>query len=437
MKRVLVIAYYFPPMGMGGVQRTMKFARYLPEFEWDPIILTVKDVLYHARDESLLEEIRERKVIRTESLDPQRICWKLMRGEKKSAVTRSRQKRPSILEKINRNLLTWFLIPDPKVLWLPHVIFRAKRLIRSMDVDLVFTTSPPQSVHLAGLRLRKRTGLPWVADFRDNWLTKRYEDVPTSIHRRLNDRLVRRVVREADRIITVSQPTTGDLIQRSGRNDEHFSTLLNGFDRTDFEGIESRPRERFTITYSGALDPVRNPEVFLKGVARAVGTREEIRGKIRIRFVGSVYGIDLERMIHRNRLGDIVEVAGYVSHRKSIETLMSSDLLVLLVSEASGSDLIPGKIFEYLASGKPILAIVPRGEAATLILKHARGVVVPPEDEETIARHILRSFALWERGDLKVTVPRWDGMNEYERRFQTGVLAKIFDRVVCERSGKG
>ena len=129
MKRVLVIAYYFPPMGMGGVQRTMKFVRYLPDFGWDPIILTVKDVLYHARDESLLHEIQERSIIRTESLDPQRILWKLMRSEKKRTGTRSPQKPSILLERINRNLLTWFLIPDPKILWTPHAICRAKRLI--------------------------------------------------------------------------------------------------------------------------------------------------------------------------------------------------------------------------------------------------------------------------------------------------------------------
>ena len=427
MKRVLIISYYFPPMGAGCVQRTLKFVRYLPDFGWEPIVLTVKDALYHARDESLLEEVKERTIIRTESLDPQRL---VRRWKRKTGVKPSRERRFAFLEILNRSFLPWFLVPDSKILWVPYALREARRWVDSQGIDVVFTTSPPQSVHLAGLGLKRRTGLPWVADFRDNWRTKQYERTPTSIHKRMNDGMVGWVVRAADHIVTVSAPITEDLIRRSGRSEMHFSTLPNGYDRADFAGIQPRSEDRFTMTYCGALDPVRNPDVFLRGVELAIQDHPELKKKLRIRLVGSVYGIDLDGMIRQCDLDDVVQVVGYVSHRRCIEMMMDSDLLLLLVSEKTGQDLVTGKIFEYLAAGKPILALVPGGEAEKLILKYARGSVVPPDDAAGVAVQVSRAYTLWERGDLKLTIPRWEGIERYERRLQTETLAGIFDAVV-------
>jgi glycosyltransferase involved in cell wall biosynthesis len=427
MKRVLIISYYFPPMGAGGVQRTLKFVRYLPVFGWEPIVLTVKDVLYHARDGSLLEEVEERTIIRTESLDPQRL---VRRWKRKTGTEPSIERRFPFLEILNRSFLPWVLVPDSKILWVPYAIREARRWIDSQEIDVVFTTSPPQSVHLAGLGLKRRTGLPWIADFRDNWRTKQYERTPTPIHKRINDGMVQRVVRAADRIITVATPITEDLIRRSGRSEAHFSTLPNGYDPADFAGIQPRSQDRFTMTYCGALDLVRNPDVFLRGVEVALRDRPELRKKLRIQLVGSVYGIDLDGMIRHYDLNDIVQVVGYVSHQHCIEIMMDSDLLLLIVSEKTGSDLVTGKIFEYLAAGKPILALVPGGEAEKLILKYARGSVVPPDDAAGVAVQVSRAFTLWERGELKLSIPRWKGIEPYERRVQTETLAGILDAVV-------
>jgi len=141
-------------------------------------------------------------------------------------------------------------------------------------------------------------------------------------------------------------------------------------------------------------------------------------------------GIRLEERVRCCGLKDVVEVVGYVSHTESIRYLMSSDMLLLLLSEGMGEGMVTGKIFEYLASGKPILALVPRGEAERLVIRYARGVVVPPDDREGIAVQILRSFVLWKRGDLKITVPRWKGIECFERRVQTGELAALFDSAV-------
>ena len=431
MKRVLIIAYYFPPMGAGGVQRTVKFARYLPEFGWKPVVLTVKDVLYHAHDASLLNEIKGCQIVRTGSLDPQRLLWKLSRFRGQKTNEGMRQHPSRFVEFLNQNVFSWLLTPDTKRLWLPHLMPKAKEIIREKKIDILFTTSPPQSVHLAGLNLKRKIGLPWVADFRDNWKTKQYERPPTSLHQRINERMIRRVLEEADKIVSVSDPITQDLQRRSGRGGNDFSTILNGYDKSDFEGIPSRSNESFTITYCGALDPTRNPEVFLKGVAQAIRRNPEIREELSIRFLGTAWGIDVAVMIRTMGLDDCVEIIGYVSHRQCLEYLMSSDLLLLLISEESGSEIITGKLFEYLASGKPIMAIAPGGEAGKLIVNHARGVVVPPDAVQAVADQIIRSFALWKRGDLKISVKRWEGLDAYQRKSQAKQLADIFDVVSC------
>jgi glycosyltransferase involved in cell wall biosynthesis len=420
-------------MGGGGAQRTTKFVRYLPDFGWEPVVLTVKDVLYHSRDASLLHELKGREIIRTGSWDPQRVGWKVQRIHRKKEEKLYEGSGISLLQKMNRRLLPWVLTPDPKVLWLPLVKREALQIINKKEIDCIFTTSPPQSDHLAGLWLRKKTGLPWVADFRDNWLSKQSESVPTPIHRKMNDGMSQRVVEQADRIVTVSDMITEDLHEKSGRQKRYFSTITNGYDKTDFNGIESRFRDkRFTITYCGALDVVRNPEVFLLGVARALENRPELRENLLVRFVGSVHGIDLKRMIQKHRLEAIAEHVKYVPHSTSIEHMMSSDMLLLLISEDTGAELVTGKIFEYLASGKPILAVVPGGEAEKFVLRHARGVVVPPDDAESIAAKLIRSFTLWKRGDLKVTVPRWKDIEKYERKGLTKALADIFNEVIAK-----
>jgi glycosyltransferase involved in cell wall biosynthesis len=433
MKKVLIISYYFPPMGMGGVQRVTKFVRYLPDFGWEPVVLTVRDVVYYARDDSLLNEVRGRRVIRTDSLDPLRILWEISKRKKKGGTNERGNERLPFFEKFNRILSSWICVPDSKVLWLPFLIMAAGRFLRSHDVDLILTTSPPHSAHLAGLWLKRKTGLPWVVDFRDNWFGDISEKSPTRVHRLLNRWMAHRVARSADCVVTVSEPITNDLALQSGRASEDCITLPNGYDKSDFEGIRSLPAEKFTITYCGTLSPVLNPKVFLRAVADAVRTRPDLKKRLCIRFVGTALGIDLSGIVHRYGLKGVVECVGYVHHRESIRYLMNSDMLFLTIRGDMGEGMITGKIFEYLASGKPILAEIPKGEAEKLILNYARGVVVPPADEMGMTAQILRAFALWERGDLKVTVPRWKGIECFDRRNQAKKLAEIFDAVVCEK----
>ncbi|MCJ7812544.1 glycosyltransferase [bacterium] len=432
MKKVLFITYYFPPMGMAGVQRAVKFVKYLPEFGWEPIVLTVKDVSYRAYDHSLLNEISGTTIYRTNSFDPLRIGWKMSCMFKKDLERNTSVHFLRFSHLINRHLFPWIFIPDTKVPWIPCALKKADQILQNHHIDLIFTTSPPHSAHLIGLSLKKKREIPWLADFRDNWKTEQFERGPTVFHRKLDRWVANRVISEADKVIAVTHSITRDLAQRSLRNQRDFFTIPNGFDQAEFDTTKpsvSDPK-KWTITYCGSLYPKRNPERFLQSVANAIHDRPDIKKKLHIRFAGTVFEIDFKRMIDQYGLKELIHVAGYVSHQGSIRYLMGSDCLLLLIAKDESKDKATGKIYEYLASGKPILALIPKGEAEKLIIKHARGVVVPPDDVNGIKAQIIRAFDLWKRNDLKITVPRWQGIEQYSRRNQTKVLADIFNQCI-------
>jgi glycosyltransferase involved in cell wall biosynthesis len=245
---------------------------------------------------------------------------------------------------------------------------------------------------------------------------------------------MRNIVRRSDHIITVSDPITRELQIHSGKPSGAFSTLPNGFDSEDFAGFQEKKQKKWIWTYCGTVSSIQNPKNFLQALGQAITACPDLRKVLHVRFVGAVIGVPLRQLISRFKLQDIVEGIGYVSHRESVRFLMESDMLLLLLDENMSPGMVTGKVFEYLASGKPILAAVPKGEAERLVVRFARGVVVPPADIDTMTCQILRCYTLWKRGDLKVSVERWKGLDIFDRRNQAGELARIFNDVVVEKS---
>jgi glycosyltransferase involved in cell wall biosynthesis len=425
MKRVLFISYYFPPMGMGGVQRSAKFVKYLPLYGWEPTVVTVRDVRYHGHDPSLSADVSDAKIIRTESLDPLRILRAL---NPSGGNERPREDAGfSALDRWNRNLTRWILIPDSKIPWIPFAVHAAVRSAARNPFDAVFTTSPPHSAHLAGLLLRKMLRIPWTADFRDSWLMERFDRVPTRFHRKINDRMLSAVLRNADRIVGISEPIVGDLRNMSGRKAGAFECIPNGFDPADFRGARRTRSRFFRVTYCGTANPVHSPESFFRGLQRAVLLRPDLGESTRVRFVGSVTGIDFRRMAGNCGLSGLVTETGYVPHAESIARLMDSDLLLLLLPSDSSAGVVTGKIFEYLASGIPILGVVPAGEANRLILSDHRNACASPDDPDAIAGTLIRLFDLWKRGSLKNIPAPPAQAAPYDRKRQSGMLAAVLE----------
>jgi glycosyltransferase involved in cell wall biosynthesis len=410
MRKVLVVAYYFPPFGGGGVQRTAKFVKYLPEFGWCPVVLTVDERCVGLRDRSLEEEVAPHiPVYRTSALlFPPRFPWRL------------------------RNFIgRWLLLVDQQVGWLPFAVRHGLEIIRREGVEAIYTTSAPYTAHLIGLQLNKRAGLPWVADFRDPWVGNFSSRFPTPLHERIARWLERRVVGAADRLTVVSEPMRQALLTRySHLGSDEVQVLTNGYDPTDFEGVEpfGQDDDRLVILYSGSFYGERQtPFCFLRAIQRALDKGQIPRHKIRVLFVGSMNSA-FQGQVKESHLSDVVTIPGYVTHRQSVGYLLGADVLLLIIGSGPGSEAVfTGKIFEYLAAGKPILALVPPGVAADLVREAQVGVVVEPEDAQAIADQIAILYQQWRRSTLTITGNQ-EVIARYNRRRLTADLAAILDR---------
>lgn len=410
---------------MGGTQRVAKFVKYLPSFGWQPVVITVKDVAYYAEDPSLLRDVRAAQICRTGSLDPQRLL-KLLASNKTNTELASGSSIGSKWRTLNR-LAAWLFLPDSKVLWLPFAIFRAFKIIRNRNIGCIFTTSPPHSIHLAGLLLQKATKLPWIADFRDGWSRGNFQTEPTRLHKWVNAWLERWVVNRADRVLCVSAGLSEHMMELSRTSCSKFYTVTNGFDLEDMVAAANpRTNKSFTIAYCGALTSSAPVSSFLKGLGRILEAEPNLRSKISVKLVGMSLEPKIEREIHECGLAGVVELTGYVSHLEALENTLHADLLLYPVAPWARSHFIPGKTFEYLASGNQILAIGPCVEGVRILKQHAKVEVVAHEDISAIEKSLLRFYATYQRRLQK----KRQVISKYERKELTKVLAALLDEAV-------
>ncbi len=419
-------------MGMGGTQRSAKFAKYLPEFGWEPIVVTVKDVHYYAHDASLLDDVRGRTIYRTESLDPLRVvAWFSAPSSQPPGGTSisSLKKKSRWLNWLNRIIGGWLLVPDSKLLWLPFALKTAIELIRSQRIAVIFITSPPHSAHIGGLILKLITRRPWVADFRDDWSGGESQPCPTLLHRFINRLMEKWVLKSSDRIIGMCEHLVNSLRSKAGYSSPtRFVTIMNGYDREDFIGLEQQPlNDRFTISHAGSISRVSDPEPFLRAVQSVLLQHPELSDRIKIQFFGTDLFGRLPELIRGLGLEQVVSPAQYLPHREALLAVMRSHLLLLTIIKRTKEEIITGKLFEYLGSGKPILLISSEGEVARIIRSLGRGTVVHPDNISRIGETILEYVNAWRQGTLKIdpalSVPQFD------RRNLTGQLAQLLSDV--------
>jgi glycosyltransferase involved in cell wall biosynthesis len=426
--KVLIISYYFPPMGMGGVQRAAKFAKYLPAFGWKPFVLTVKEVEYLAKDPSLLEDLPpEVRVIRTESFDPLRISFIL-----KSFYKKRRQKDKSIKRSTVKKskLSSRLFFPDSKIGWLPFALLSGLKIIRKEGIDLIFTTSPPPSLHLVGYFLKLLTGKPWIADFRDPWIGFHYEDYPTPFHLWLKNRLVGLITQNAKAVVSINEKISQRLFSLYPFI-KNIETIPNGYDDSDFNLPPTGKTDSFVIAYLGTFSPDHNPESFLLGLRSLLDEKRTLKEKIKLKHIGLCMGIDLDGMIKKYDLSGVVERKGYLPHKEALAQLQDASILLLTTSPSLEAEMIStSKLFEYIPLKKPVLAIVPpSGAAAEVVSSLNLGKVVSPADLVGIEKELLSFFLDWEKGKLS------PGLDEvrikmFSREFLTSRLASLFDEVI-------
>jgi glycosyltransferase involved in cell wall biosynthesis len=390
MKKVLIITYYWPPSGGAGVQRWLKFAKYLLEFGWQPVILTVDPeyATYPQRDESLANEIHPDCLVYTTKSFEFYNLYKLISGKKEVPYGGfANESKESLFQKISKFLRGNFLLPDPRKGWNNYALKKATELIQKFDIKTVVTTSPPHSTQLIGLKLRRKFKIRWIADLRDPWTDIYYYDQfrHTGLARKIDQNLERKVVENADLLLTVSEDVkrifSGKTQLPAG---EKIFVVPNGFDEEDFLIKPVKSESKMVITYTGTISESYDVD----GLLLAIGQLDEkIKQDLLFRFVGKVPSSIAQKF---ESAGLSTELVGYVDHSKSIEYLFLSDLLLMVVPRVKNNKgIITGKFFEYLASQRPVLAIGPTdGDLAKIIKNTECGQLFDYEDVTGIGKYI-------------------------------------------------
>lgn len=407
MKKALMIAYDYPPLGGGGVFRTLKFTKYLSQFGFQPYVLTVKNPMYTTRDPTLLREIpSEVKVFRTFSFEHRAL------------------RAPRLL-----NIdLKWFYTPDVNIGWLPFAVHAGAKIIKRENIDVIFATFPLATSLLIGFLLKKKTKKPLVIDFRDLWTDSPFTEYPTKLHESVEKKMEEAIITHADYVIVVSDSMKKSLIKRYPFTKSKIEVITNGFDPEDFKNLKKKePPNKFRITHTGSLYGVRTARPFLLALKELIEEKADLREKIETTFVGR-YGKETPLLVKNFRLEDVAKLVRYISHKECLELMLNSHVLLLLITAKGpkGKGILTGKLFEYLASHRPILAVAPEGGAAANVIESVKaGTVVSPNNIQLIKQTVFEFYEKWKQGKLaKIT----SDITKYNRRFLTQHLAQIFEK---------
>ncbi len=430
MRRVLIVTYYFPPAGGPGVQRMLKTVRYLRDAGYEPVVLTVDAGAYPSLDAGLEADVPAGvEVIRTTAPDPFALYARLTGRSRQQAVTVGSVEAEGWAAQLALWVRANVFLPDARVGWVPFARRAAKKRLgdaaRAMEpFAAVLTSGPPHSVHLVGLGLG-RTGVPWIADFRDPWTgINFYHDLPmTGVAMTVDRRLERRVLGAADAVTTVS-PTWARLLESEGSlpvDDVHV--VHNGVDEADLgEGMSVRD-DAFVLAHVGSLYATRNPTALWAALARLHA--EGAIPKLVVRLVGRV---DAGALADAHATGVPVEAVPYVPHDEAVREMARAALLVLSIEPfAAERGMITGKLYEYLASGRPVLGVgPPTGDAEALLAATGGGHVHARDDVDGLAAALRQHYQAWAQGTPCAGAP-WEAVAPYSRRAQTLRLGEIID----------
>lgn len=433
MKNLLVIAYYFPPSGGPGGQRVLKTVKYLPHFGWQPFVLTVSNGQFPAIDESLLEEIPESVLVeRTRIFEPYDIYRKIIGLKPGTAidvnVIKKEGQPTSVKQRLAEFVRATFFIPDARIGWIFSAVKAGKELIRKHKIDAIYSSSPPYTCSIIAKKLKKFSNLPWIAGFRDPWTgfisTPKRWVIPAII----DSHLEKSVFKTADFVECAWEGIIKDAFKKYPSLDPtKFIHIPNGFDSSDFPEIEFKPNEKFTLTYTGSMYGRRNPDSFFKAIEKLITSGEIDPNDIKLIFVGR-FGDEIYDMFNKVTFNDNIEIHSYVPHKKSIEFILRSDVLLLVVDESKESEeIVPGKVYEYIGTRKPILAIAPDNSSIAKLIKETQtGFVAHQNDIDRIAQNYLAFYQAWKKKSLIIN-PDEQEIIKYERKESARQLAELLN----------
>ena len=411
-------------MGMGGVQRTAKFVKYLPLYGWKPFVLTVAPKQYLASDECLLRDVDNghTRIFRTGA-----IISKDPNGKTKVVEFKTDNRR-----KFLSNFSQVFLVPDSKVLWKRKALKLAEKIVKENNIELVYATAPPYTDFLIAKELKETFGLPVVLDYRDSWIDCPNNYYPTPLHKNAHKKMETVVLKSADKIVTINSRIK-ELIREKYpfKTEEDFVIIPQGFDREDFN-VKDEPsaKKKMRFTYAGSFMNYYTPKYFLEGLAMLFSVRPELKDEIEASFLGS-FPNEYKNLIGDYGLKNAVNLLGYVEHSDCVKYELSSDVLWMMINKTERSDLhSTGKLYEYFGAGKPILACVPEGVARQSLNNYNAVKICNPDDSEAIAKAIEEYYDLYISG--RMPAPNRDVINRYDRQKLTGELAGVFENVLLK-----
>lgn len=428
MKKVLIITYYWPPAGGAGVQRWLKLSKYLPESGWMPVIYTPDVAESPVDDPTLLADVRDdMQIIRRPIWEPYHI-YKWLTGKKKSERVNAgflhEGKPPVWRERISVWIRGNFLIPDPRCFWIRPSVRYLTRFLKEHPVDAIISTGPPHSMHMIALKLKQKTGLPWVADFRDPW-TKidfyhrlqltRWAD---KRHRKLE----RQVLHTADAVLTIGWNSAEEFRQLGAVDPK---VVPNGYDPDDFKDLPKFQYDKFTITHAGVMNDDRNPALLWEALSELVKNHDGFEKDLEIRLIGKV-DFTVKEALEKAGLISCTRLIPYLTHHDAVRAMASSAVLLLSINNSpTAPGILTGKLFEYLAVGRPVLCISPvKGDSERVLSETQRGICAGYPEGPSVKGLIEKLYADFKNQQLEVP---GEAPANYTRTGQAATVAAILN----------
>lgn len=424
--KVLIITYYWPPAGGPGVQRWLKFVKYLPEFDVEPIVYIPENPSYPLLDEKLLSDVSDKTVLlKNKIFEPYALASFLSKNKTKKlgAGIITQKKKQSFIEKAMLWIRGNVFIPDARVFWVKPSVKYLKKYIQENNIETIITTGPPHSLHLIGLDLKKHLNINWIADFRDPWTTIGYhKELKLSKWASAKHKALEKEVLTTCDTILVTSPTTKSEFERI--TNQPIEVITNGY---DVEKIEKKSLdEAFTLAHIGSFLSERNPQILWESLSELIDENEAFATHFKLKLIGAV-SKEVIQSISDYKLDTFVQNLGYVSHEEALIHQRSSQVLLLIEIDSDDTKcIIPGKLFEYMVSERPILAIGPKNSDFENIIKQTNtGVFYQYKEKNELKSQILSYFNQYLDKNLKVNAV---GLQQYSRKSLTKQLAKTISK---------
>jgi len=416
MNKVLIITYYWPPSGGPGVQRVLKFAKYLPQFGWQPIILTVKNGEYPAIDRTLEKDIPEECIVyKTKAFEPFGIYKFFQKGDKKKKINTfvMADSKKGILSSITRFIRANFFIPDARIGWYPFAVRKGIEIVKKEKIDIVFSSSPPHSLQLIARKIAQKTGLKWVSDFRDPWsdffiMSDNFE---TKFAKNISRKMEKKVLQSSDAFVTVSK----FLAEKYKDKTKKSYFIRNGYD--DFSETKEKS-DKFRIKYLGSMSKLQVPDNFIKTLAKV--------DNVEINFYGN-FDAELTKSIERNNCNNI-NLNGYIPLDRVKEELVNSDLLLITIPSKNGAGILTGKLFQLMGSKNRILCVSNKDNQEIREIISGANIGETFAYDENLDEFIKQEIDNWK--NQTIPEPNIEFINQFHRKAITGKFIKIFEEVL-------